>query len=354
MNIEKDKKITRDIICIGASSGGVEALKDLVKGLPKNFNGSVFIVLHIPSYSETRLPSILTKAGPLKAELALDGEIIERGRIYVAPNDHHLLIQDDKVVVRRGPKENSFRPAIDALFRSAAYGFKSRVIGIILSGYLDDGVSGLWTIQQLGGISIVQDPDTAEQPQLPENVLHYMTPDYTIGAADMGPIISGLIHEPAPDKNKFSEEQLKLLKTEVVIATRDNAFEMGIMNMGKLTPFTCPECSGSLVRLVESDILRFRCHTGHAYTASSLAAEVTESVETNLWKSMRALEETNMLMNNIADQYKKMHNQHDAVLFKSKANAAANKAKIIHDIIFEHTQFSEDIRLNKQEATHSE
>lgn len=170
-NFSKSKGKARDIVVVGASAGGVEALKQFVKSLPKDFKGSIFIVLHIPSYSETRLPWILEKACNIEAVLPLDGEEIEPGKIYVAPNDHHMLLQEGKVVVKRGPKENRFRPAIDALFRSAAYVYGSRVIGVILSGLLDDGASGLWTIQQQGGITIIQKPEDAEQPQLPKNVL---------------------------------------------------------------------------------------------------------------------------------------------------------------------------------------
>ena len=348
-NFKKTAKDVRDIIVVGASAGGVEALKAFVKGLPKDFKGSVFIVLHIPSYSETRLPWILSKAGPLEAVLPSDGDEIEPGKIYVAPNDHHLLLQEEsRMVVRRGPKENRFRPSIDALFRSAAYIYRSRVIGVILSGLLDDGASGLWTIQQQGGIVVVQTPEDAEQPQLPQNVLQYVKPDYKVPAADMGPLISGLVKQPAPSKHKFSEEELKRLKTEVIIATRDNAFEMGIMDMGKLTPFTCPGCAGALVRLVEGDILRYRCHTGHAYTASSLAAEVTESVEGFLWRAIRGLEETNMLMNNIADHYEELANSKGSSIFRQKAKDAADHAAEIHNLVLNHDQFSEDVRLDKK------
>jgi two-component system, chemotaxis family, protein-glutamate methylesterase/glutaminase len=345
---ESNEKV-RDIVVVGASAGGVTALKELVKDLPKDFKGSIFIVLHIPSYSETRLPWILSKACDLEAVLPHDGEEIEPGKIYVAPNDHHMLLAEGKVVVKRGPRENRFRPAIDALFRSAAYVYGSRVIGVILSGLLDDGASGIWTIKQQGGIAIIQKPEDAEQPQLPQNVLQYVDADYTVAASDMGPLIAGLVKEPAPNKNKLSEEELKRLKMEVVIATRDNAFDMGIMEMGVLTPFTCPACAGTLVRLVEANMIRFRCHTGHAYTASSLAAEVTESVEDKLWQSMRALEEVNMLMNNIAEHYEQLNKKDDAKLFREKAKSAADRAKTIHDTVLHHDQFSADVRLNKED-----
>lgn len=341
---------TRDIIVVGASAGGVSALKDFVRHLPKDFKASVFIVLHIPAYSETRLPWILNQAGPLEAIAPVDGAPIEPGKIYIAPNDHHLLLEDNKVIVRRGPKENKFRPSIDALFRSAAYVYKERVIGIILSGMLNDGASGLWTIKQQGGIAIVQKPEDAEQPQLPVNVLEHVEADYLIAAADMGPLIAGLVKEPPVKRNMFNEEELKRLETEVVIATRDNAFEMGIMNMGEFTPFTCPECHGALVRLVEGNILRYRCHTGHAYTSNSLLAEVTESIESMLWQSMRGMEEANMLLKNIADHFESIKDDQSAALFRKKAKGVAVRARAIHDAVLKHEQYSIDLHLNIEKA----
>jgi two-component system chemotaxis response regulator CheB len=185
----------RDIIVIGASVGGVTALREFVSGLPRDFKGSIFIVLHVPASSESRLPWILSKAGPLEAVHPNDGDAIEQGKIYVAPNDHHLILEKNKILVKRGPKENRFRPSIDALFRSASYAYGDRVIGIILSGILNDGVSGLWTIKQRGGIVIVQSPDDAEQTLLIENVLEYVEPDYIIAASGMGPLISCLAKE---------------------------------------------------------------------------------------------------------------------------------------------------------------
>jgi two-component system, chemotaxis family, protein-glutamate methylesterase/glutaminase len=335
----------RDIIVVGASAGGVAALKDFIKGLPEDFNGSIFIVLHMPPYAKSMLPKILSKAGPLDAVESKDGESIRPGTIYVAPNDHHLILESgDKIVVKRGPKENRFRPSIDALFRSAAYVYGSRVIGIILSGLLNDGVSGLWTIKQHGGIAVIQDPKDAEQPQLPENVLEYVHVDYIVSTADMAPLIAGMVKKPPPERHKLPEEELRMLKKEIVIATKDNAFEMGIMNMGEITPFTCPQCHGALVRLVEGKLIRFRCHTGHAYTASSLLSEATESVESMLWQSMRGMEEIVMLLENIAEHFEEMESPDAAALFKEKAEGAANRARIIHDSIFRQEQYSEDIR----------
>lgn len=337
--------ITRDIIVVGASAGGVTALMDFVSHLSKDFKGSVFVVLHIPAYTQTSLHLILSKAGPLEAVLAKDGEKIECGKIYVANNDHHLLLDGNTVVVKKGPKENRFRPSIDALFRSAAYIYGPRVIGIVLSGVLNDGTSGLWSIKRLGGIAIIQEPEDAEQPQMPLNVLEYTEADYSVPAIALGALVNNLVKEPAGEKTLLLPEESKLLKTEVIIARGGNAFKMGIMNMGALTPFTCPECHGVLVRLFEGKIVRFRCHTGHAYTASSLLADLSQSVEEHLWQSMRAMEEMSLLLNEISKHFEKTDNKTAVALFSSKAEFNSRQAQLIHDTIFTQEQYSEDFRL---------
>ena len=342
---------TRDIIVVGASAGGVTALKDFVQNLPKNFKGSVFIVLHIPPYTQSQLPLILSKAGPLNAVHPQDEEEIVPGKIYVASNDYHLLIAPGKVMVKRGPKENRFRPSIDALFRSAAYIYGSRVIGVVLSGILNDGVSGLWTIKQHGGLAIVQNPDDAEQPQLPQNALEYVEPDYVKPASEIGSLISELARKTAPERGQVLEKELKRLEAEVLIAMKGNAFEMGIMNLGEFTPFTCPECHGALVKLVEGNIIRFRCHTGHAYTASSLLAEVSELVESDLWRSVRTLEEMSMLLSHIGEQFEKMNNPDAASLFYAKAEESTKRARNIHDAVYLQNKYSEDLRLNNYNRT---
>lgn len=322
-------------------------MQAFVKSLPADFKGSVFVVLHIPPYTTSVLAAILTKAGPLKAVQPRDGEPIAPGRIYVAANDHHLLIEGGKVVMKKGPKENRFRPSIDALFRSAAYNYGPRVIGVVLSGVLDDGTSGLWSVKRMGGIAVIQDPDDADFPQMPLNVLEYVEVDHCLPVAAMGVLLQQLTSETALKKPRLSARETKLLKMEVVISARDNAFEMGILEMGELTPFTCPECHGCLVRLHEGQLLRFRCHTGHAYTASTLLASVSESVEEMLWQGMRGMEEVAILLRSIQGHFKGVGQPKAAALFGDKAEIAAHRARLIHDTVFQHEQYSEDLRLDK-------
>lgn len=339
----------RDIIVVGASAGGISALKELLNSIPQDFKASIFVVLHVSPSSPGFLPVILSKAGILDAAHPADGESIKPGFIYVAPPDHHLILEGNRVLVKKGPKENNFRPSIDALFRSAAYVYGPRVIGIVLSGMLNDGTSGLWSIKRMGGLSIIQDPTDADHPSMPLNVQDYVTVDYSVRASDMGHLLKQLTTEKPSRKPKISKEEKAFLKMEVIISKQDNAFEMGIMKEGELTPFTCPECHGVLVRLIEGKFIRFRCHTGHAYTASALLADLSKSVEETLWQSMRGLEETTLLLNQISEHFKKEGLKEAASIFARKADMTTKRARVIHDSVFKQEILSEDLRHSKPE-----
>ena len=340
----------RNIIVVGASAGGVTALINLVKSIPANFEGTIFIVLHIAPYSPNYLPDILRRAGHLMVMEPKNGEKIKQAAIYIAPPDHHMLIEHGRVIITKGPKENRFRPSIDALFRSAAYIYKQQVIGIVLSGLLDDGTSGLWIIKRLGGICMIQQPSDAEFPSMPESVLQYVEVDYSVPVSVMGGILQKLTEEKINGKSAVTDKELKLLEVEVAIATEDGAFDKGVLDMGQLTPFTCPDCHGALVQLIEGKIIRFRCHTGHAYTVSSLLADVSKNVEGTLWQAVRGLEEGTMLLQKLADLYAANGSKEDAALFKNKAKIIAERARILHNAVFVQESLSEDIRhkdLNK-------
>lgn len=340
----------RDIVVVGASAGGIIALVELLKSIPTDFTASVFVVLHLPAYSPSVLPEILSRAGELNAVHPVDGELVKPGLVYVCPPDHHLILEGNRVLVKKGPKENNFRPSIDALFRSAAYVYGPRVIGIVLSGLLNDGTSGLWSVKRLGGITIIQEPADADFPSMPLNVLEYVKVDYSTRASDMGLLLKKLTAEKASKKPKVSKEDMAFLKMEVIISKQDNAFAMGIMNEGELTPFTCPECHGVLVRLIEGKFIRFRCHTGHAYTASALLADLSKSVEETLWQSMRGLEETTLLLNQISEHFKKEGSKEAAAIFARKADMTTKRARVIHDSVFKQEIFSEDLRYSARKT----
>jgi two-component system, chemotaxis family, protein-glutamate methylesterase/glutaminase len=341
-----------DIIVIGASAGGVDALLNVVKALPAEFNASIFVVIHLSPYSPSQLPKIISRGGALQAVHPNDGATIEKGKIYIAPPDHHMLLEkENKIVVRKGPKENRFRPSIDSLFRSAALLYGPRVAGVVLSGLLDDGTSGMWSINKNGGVTIVQDPEEAQFPHMVQNVMQYVDVDHIMMAAQISALLIRLADEKAPTRPALTREEMELLKMEVIIASRDNAFEMGILNMGELTTYSCPECKGALVRFEEGEMIRFRCHTGHAYSSSTLLAGVTTQVEEKLWEAMQGLEATNMLLSQIAEHYRESGNLASARQFETKAKEVAGRAKLLQDVVFTQELMSEDIRTNELSIT---
>lgn len=287
-----------DIIVIGASIGGLEALQSLLPGLRRDTPAALFVVWHMSADSIGLLPELLGPLCPLPIANARDGEPIQFGRVYVAPPDQHLLVESGHVRLTRGPKENRFRPAIDPLFRSAATAFGPRVVGVILSGALDDGTAGLWSIKDRGGVAVVQDPMDAFQPSMSHSALRHVAADHVATARELGPLLSDLAQRPVAEGGaaKVSDQ----LHIETQIAMEGNALEAGVMQLGRLSPFTCPECHGTLLQVNDQTMLRFRCHTGHAFSAASLFAEVAETIEESLWNTIRAIEERVMLLQHVS------------------------------------------------------
>lgn len=306
---------TRNIIVIGASAGGFEALKKLVANLPMDFAASIFIVWHISPDIRGVLPQVLNRAATVNAAHAYDGEPITPNRIYVAPPDRHLLVEQGKIRVTHGPKENRFRPAVDPLFRSAAYAYGSRVIGVVLSGALDDGTAGLWTIKNHGGLAVVQNPLDAEVPSMPESAIREVEVDYVAPISEMADLLVHLSREEISETSQKVMDDDEKTEIEIKIAAEDGAFESGIMKFGKLTPYTCPECHGVLSALNDDKLMRFRCHTGHAYSADSLLATITETIEDGLYSAMRGIEESVMLLNHLGDHFAEANQTRLAALY---------------------------------------
>ncbi|MDD5461312.1 MAG: chemotaxis protein CheB [Methylococcales bacterium] len=329
-------------IAIGASAGGVEALQDLVSRLPADLPAPVFVVLHIPPYAASSLPAILSKAGPLTAVHPQDGAKIENGCIYVAPPDHHLLIENGSLAVRIGPKENRFRPSIDALFRSTAYIYGSRAIGVILSGALDDGTSGLWSIKRLGGITIVQEPGQACFESMPRSALDYVEVDHILPSLEIGSLLGRLINEQPGPAVSVASKLMMLMHKEGQIAAEDGAFQKGIMELGRLTPFTCPECKGVLVKIAEGKMSRFRCHTGHAYTDNALLEAVMESIGEMLWQVIRSFEEGVMLLNHMGKHLEDSGDDSRAEVFFNKARELEKRSSTFHADVLNHESLSGD------------
>ncbi|CAA9391616.1 MAG: Protein-glutamate methylesterase [uncultured Pyrinomonadaceae bacterium] len=340
---KKQEQGSFPIIVIGASAGGFEALKKIVAGLPKDLPASIFIVWHMSAEVRGFLPEVLNRENTIQVAHACDGETIAPNRIRVAPPDRHLLIEDGQARVTRGPKENRFRPAVDPLFRSAAYAYNNRVIGVILSGGLDDGTAGLWAIKQRGGTAVVQDPRDAEVPSMPENALREVEVDYSVPVSEMADLLARLSKEKAGETSEVIMEDDEKTKIEIGIAAEDGAFESGIMQFGELSPFTCPDCHGVLSKIKDGKRSRFRCHTGHAFSADALLATVTENIEDSLYNAMRGVEESIMLLNHIGDHFAEVNQTKLAAMYFKKANEAQNRAQIVRQVVLTHEQLSTDI-----------
>jgi two-component system chemotaxis response regulator CheB len=286
-----------DVIVIGASAGGIEALTSLVGELKADLPAAVFVVLHVPSDARSALPAILERAGPLPAVQAADDAPIVRGRIYVAPPDRHMLVEADRVRVVTGPRENRVRPSADPLFRSAARHFGPRAVGVILSGVLDDGANGLAAIGAAGGVTIVQDPQDALFGGMPESAAARCHVDYCLPADRIGPLLVRLARSE-PMKKGGTDLSDELMRDPT--ADAQPAASRAAKRNGAASGFTCPDCHGSLWELKDGDAARYECRVGHAYSLESMLSAQAESVENALWAALNALEERAATMERVA------------------------------------------------------
>jgi len=341
----------KNVVVIGASAGGLEALRELVSQLPADFTASVFVVWHTSPSVKSILPRVLTRNGPLPAAFAEDHEPIQPRRLYVAPADHHLLLEPGFVRVTKGPKENRWRPAIDPLFRSAAYVYGPRAIGVVLSGALDDGSAGLWTIKLRGGTAIVQDPEEAVIPAMPLNALRSVEVDYTAPISEIAGLLARLTRGEAQPAPAMSMAERRKTETEIRIAGEASGQEFKVLETGDLSPYTCPECQGVLTRIEEGRLVRFRCHTGHAYSANTLLSSVTESVEQLLFASLRAIDETVMLLNDLGGHCKDAGDNASAATLLKKAEEARERGLVIRQVAVESEQFDEEKLAQPQELS---
>jgi two-component system chemotaxis response regulator CheB len=326
-----------DTVVVGASAGGVEALRVLIAGLPPTFPAAVLVVLHIPSYTPSQLHSILARAGSLPVKAAENGEAIVAGHVYVAPADRHLLVEEGHIRLTRGPKENRARPAIDVLFRSAAYSLGPRVIGIILSGLLDDGTAGLWAIKDQGGIALVQSPEDAEHPSMPQSALQHVAVDHTLPVAEMPALLTKIVQGAAnPLPHAGSTESMGI---EIRIALEGNGLKEGVMHLGPISANTCPECHGVLVRMQEGSIVRYRCHTGHAYSLQTLLVDVNEKIDTTLWNALRVIEERILLLREMEQTARAMKENATAKQCAEQAHATEQQVQRVRELVLNDALF---------------
>lgn len=308
-------KENKFIVVVGTSAGGMKALRTLIEQLPKDFPAPLLIVQHRSSDATGHvLLNELNKIGKLKCFHAIQGQKIKAGQVYLAPSDNHIMIEKNgSLLVTKGAQENRSRPAIDPLFRSAAASFGNRTIGILLTGYLDDGTSGLIAIQRCGGICIIQDPADADYPDMPKNALNQIKPDYCIPLSEMGGVLSTLVTRKSKKQGAIPEDIVK----EVKIAQRVLSDLPAVNSLGEQVPFNCPGCGGVLWKMDKGSDLRYRCHTGHAYTAATLLMEQTMKIEETMWTALRMFEERKNLLTTMAQD------QNGAV-----AESASERAKM--------------------------
>jgi two-component system chemotaxis response regulator CheB len=328
-----------DIVVIGASAGGVEALASLVRTLPGDIPAALFVVLHVPPDSTSNLPHILMHSGSLPAAHAVDGEPISSGRIYVAPPDRHLVIEPGYVRVTRGPRENRARPAVNPLFRSAARVYGPRVVSVVLSGALDDGTAGAIAVKRQGGISVVQEPEDALFPGMPTSAIANDRPDHILPIAEIPPLLMRLVHEPAAKNGGHAVSES--IDKEIKLAEIDLDTIEDPSKIGKPSVFACPECGGVLWELNDGRMLRYRCRVGHAYTADSLLADQSDHLEAALWAALRGLEEKAALAQRLHDRAHERGHHAAAHRFAEQAATSYQHAEIVRTLLVNGQQSSE-------------
>lgn len=321
----------RDLVVIGASAGGIEAVQQVLSRLPPKFDAAVLIVIHTSNHAGGLLPGILERAGKLPVRHPDDGEPIRSGRVYVAPPNYHMIVEGDLIRVLQGPRENLHRPAIDPLFRSAAASFGRRVIGVILTGLLDDGTSGLMVVAAHGGSAIVQDPATAMFGSMPASALEQVPKAEVLPLEEIAGRLVKLTGEALPERPQRNGAD-SLVAEEIKIAEFDMS-ELEKERAGQPSAFACPDCGGVLWELEEKGFLRFRCRVGHAFTARHLGAEQRHAVETALWAALRALEESAALYQRMAERASDADRRASSNKFQDReANMRAN-ARVLRDFL---------------------
>ena len=298
------------LVVVGASQGGVPALKKLIAGLKSPFPAPILVAQHIGA-TQSMLPAILSEIDGLDAAFAHAGQPLQAGCIHVAPPDRHMLVTDGHLELSHGPRENWARPAIDPLFRSAAQAYGADAIGVILSGRLNDGTAGLFEIKRQGGVAIVQAPADAEAPDMPQSALENVAVDYCLPVADMPRLLTRLAGDTGASRLLVPREPCAPASQQIIEPSAQ----------------TCPECGGAMRQQQVGSLTRFRCHIGHAMTAEILAAQQAERLEGDLSALLRMLNERTALCRDIAERHRRSGNLTAARLWQEAAEQAAAREK---------------------------
>jgi two-component system chemotaxis response regulator CheB len=319
----------RNVVAIGTSAGGVEALRHLVSKFSPDLPASVLITIHLSSEFRSTMDTILTAAGPLPARFADDGEVIANGHIYIAPPKRHLLLDGKHILLGQGARENNAMPAIDPMFRATALCCGFRTIGVVLTGTLGDGASGLWALEQSGGITVVQDPADAAFPDMPETALSRVKPNHVVTLVEMPALLEHLVRKPAgrpgpvPDRIKY--------EVEVAKGGRGNMNDMD--RIARRSVLACPDCHGVMWEIDEGDLVRYRCHIGHAYTAELMGIALDENLRRALASARRALEERTALAEKLHKEADKSGHRLLARSWAHQAQEFREQANVINDSI---------------------
>jgi two-component system, chemotaxis family, protein-glutamate methylesterase/glutaminase len=317
------------VIVLGASAGGVDALSAVVAGLPPEIPAAVCVVLHLAPQGKSVLPHILESRGELRAKHPADHEPLQRGMVYVAPPDFHLVVDRGWVRLTGEPRENGLRPSVDTLFRSAAQSYGPRVIGVVLSGTLDDGTAGLMAIKNHGGVAIVQDPEEAPFPSMPLSAVRFADPDHVVPLEKIPGLLMSIAEERTAEP-PHAVADVGDPPMDEQVQTDDASADA---QPGEPSEFTCPECGGTLWVQEEGDFLRFRCRVGHAYSTESLLADQRQALEGALWAAVVALEERADLAKRLSNRMHDRGRSRSSARFEREASDARDRAGLVRDAI---------------------
>jgi two-component system chemotaxis response regulator CheB len=328
------KQADERIVVIGASAGGVDALSRIARELPGDFSAPICMVLHVSPDAPSLLPDILRRDSRLQVIHAEDGRKLERGFIYVAPPDRHVLVEINHTMrVVRGPRENRHRPAIDPLFRSAAAAYGAGAVGVILTGNLDDGTAGMVSIRRHGGRTIVQDPRDAAFPSMPQSVLRHMPVDQCVPLTEIVPALLRSLNGDVPPPQGDGHMDLDRTETKIVEMEED-AVERDD-RPGTPSAFSCPECGGVLWEIRDEKLTRYRCRVGHAYSPEAMRIAQDERLEESLWTAMKTLEESARLSRRLAQDERSQGHKWLVQRFEERENDARRHAEILRRFLLD-------------------
>ena len=321
----------RDVVVIGASAGGVEALRELLAALPQDLPAAVLVVLHVPASGRSALPAILGRVSALPVHAAADGMPLQVGTVAVAVPDRHLLVLDEHLLLSRGPRENGHRPAVDVLFRSAARAHGPRVVSVVLSGALDDGTAGTIAVRARGGVAVAQDPADALYPSMPVHAIEFGRADHVAPLADLAALVDRLVREEADVP--ADEPPPDLMTTETKMARLDGEAMDQDERPGTPSGFGCPSCHGALFSIDEGGLERYRCRVGHAWSPEALAAEQAQALEGALWMALRGLEEQAALSLRLGQRAEGHGHRHSASAFHRRHDEALQAAGLLRGLL---------------------